>query len=73
MDKKSQFSKPNLGTRVLKFLGGMLEAKLTLNNLNFKCYVQFFFVRALIQLFWAVFAQIGPSFHEGMSIINVFE
>ena len=46
-DKKSQFSKANLGY-LDNFLGGMLESKLALNNLNFKCYIQFFFVRALI-------------------------
>ena len=26
----------------------MLESKFALNNLNFKCYIQFFFVRARI-------------------------
>ena len=40
-DIKSQFSKANLGY-LDTFLGGMLEAKLALNNLNFKCYIQFF-------------------------------
>ena len=39
--KKSQFSKANLGY-LDEFFGGMLEAKLALNNLNFKFYVQFF-------------------------------
>merc|ERR1711942_96886 len=41
LTKKSQFSKANLGY-LDKFLGGKLEAKLALNNLNFKCCVQFF-------------------------------
>ena len=45
--KKSQFSKANLGY-LDKFFGGMLESKLALNNLNFKCYIQDFFVRPLI-------------------------
>ena len=40
-DIKSQFSKANLGY-LDNFLGGMLESKLALNNLNLKCYIQFF-------------------------------
>ena len=33
--------KANLG-HLDTFLGGMLESKLPLNNLNFKCYIKFF-------------------------------
>ena len=47
---KFKFSKANLGY-LDTFFGGMLESKFALNNLNFKCYIQFFFVRA----------QIGPK------------
>ena len=49
-----EFSKANLGY-LNTFLRGMLESKLALNNLNFKCYFQFFFVRARIgQKKWGV-------------------
>ena len=43
----SLFLKANLGY-LDTFLGGILESKFALNNLNFKCYIQFFFVRARI-------------------------
>ena len=36
-----KFSKANLGY-LDTFFWGMLESKLALNNLNFKCYIQFF-------------------------------
>ena len=42
-DIKSQFSKANLGY-LGTFLMGMLESKFALNNLNFKCYIQVFFI-----------------------------
>ena len=42
-DIKSHFSKANLGY-LGTFLMGMLESKFALNNLNFKCYIQVFFI-----------------------------
>ena len=62
--KKSQFSKANLGYLNNYLGGGMLESKLARNNLDFKCYVQFFLSEHSFSFFWAVFAQIGPSFLE---------
>ena len=45
-----KFSKANLGY-LDTFFGDMLESNLALNNFDFKCYIEFFFVRP----------QIGPK------------